>query len=68
MIEAACMMLSHLGENETSTKIRNAIKQVILEGKVKTYDMLRLSGSPEVFKSGASSTSQMTDAIIEHLN
>jgi isocitrate dehydrogenase (NAD+) len=67
MIEAACLMITHLGKHDISDRIRIAINKVIMEGKVRTYDMLRLPGSPDVFKSGAASTSKMTDAIIENL-
>lgn len=67
MIEAACMMLDHIGENTYSENIRKAIARVIQEGKVKTYDMLKLTGSPDVINQGAASTRQMTDAIIEYL-
>lgn len=67
MIESACMMLDFLGEKETATRIRKAIATVIAEGKVRTYDMLKLSGSPAVINRGAASTQQMTDAIIEKL-
>jgi len=67
MIEAACLMLVHLGNVEIATNIRRAINTVIREGKVKTYDMLRLPGSPKVFTEGAASTAQMADAIIAHL-
>jgi isocitrate dehydrogenase (NAD+) len=67
MIEAACMMLDHIGENEKAKKIRNAIAEVIKEGKVRTYDMLKMKGAPDVVEKGAASTTQMTDAIIEKL-
>ncbi len=67
MILSACMMLEHLGENEKAEKIRTAIAQVIEEGKVKTYDMLKLKGGPDVFEKGACTTQQMTDEIIKHL-
>jgi 3-isopropylmalate dehydrogenase len=40
---------------------------VIAEGKVRTYDMLRLSGNADVFKNGAATTTQMTDAILAHV-
>jgi 3-isopropylmalate dehydrogenase len=40
---------------------------VIEEGKVKTYDMMKLKGNSEVFKNGASTTQQMTDAVIAAL-
>ncbi len=64
MILSACMMLDHIGENEKAAKIRTAIAKVIEEGKVKTYDMLKLKGGPDVFEKGACTTQQMTDEII----
>ena len=67
MILSACMMLEHLGENAMAKKIYDAVAQVVAEGKVKTYDMMKLSGSPDVFSKGAATTEQMTDAIIEKL-
>jgi 3-isopropylmalate dehydrogenase len=59
MIESACMMLDHLIEHEMATRIRKAIAAVILEGKVRTYDMMKMKGSPDVIRQGAASTSQM---------
>jgi 3-isopropylmalate dehydrogenase len=67
MIESACMMLDYIEEKGIATRIRKAIASVIEEGKVKTYDMMKLSGKPEVVSMGAASTIQMTDAIIAHL-
>ncbi len=67
MIESACMMLDYLGENSVSARIRKAIANVIEEGKVRTYDMMKMTGSPEVIKNGAASTSRMADAVIEKL-
>jgi isocitrate dehydrogenase (NAD+) len=67
MILSACMMLEHLGENEKAAKIYNAVAKVVAEGKVKTYDMMKLPGNAEVFKKGAVTTEQMTDAIIAKL-
>jgi isocitrate dehydrogenase (NAD+) len=67
MIESACMMLDYLDEKDKSARIRSAVAAVIEEGKVRTYDMLKMSGSPEVIKNGAASTVQMTDAIIAKL-
>jgi isocitrate dehydrogenase (NAD+) len=68
MIESACMMLDYIGEKSISEKIRAAIAGVIREGKVQTYDMMKMTGSPDVIKNGAASTIQMTDAIISSLN
>jgi len=67
MILSACMMLDHIGETEKASKIRNAISEVVEQGKIRTYDMLKLSGSQDVLNHGAASTTQMTDEIIEHL-
>ena len=67
MIEAACMMLEHIRENEKASKIRKAIAEVVKEGKVRTYDMLKMKGTPDVIEKGAATTYQMTDAIIEKL-
>jgi len=65
MIESACMMLDHLNEKELAAKIRKAIAEVILEGRVSTYDMMKMKGDQDVIKKGAASTRQMGDAIIE---
>lgn len=67
MIASACMMLDHIGEVEMAKRIRNAIAEVIREGKVKTYDMMKMHGSPDVIEKGAATTEQMTDAIIAKL-
>jgi len=67
MIASACMMLDHIGEVEMAKRIRNAIAEVIEEGKVKTYDMMKMHGSPDVIEKGAATTEQMTDAIIAKL-
>ncbi len=67
MILAAAMLLEHIGEVEKSKRVWNAVGDVVLEGKVRTYDMLRLSGGPKVIQQGAATTRQMTDAIIVRL-
>ena len=67
MIESACMMLDYIDEKEISSKIRRAVADVIEEGKVRTYDMMKMHGRPEVINNGAASTFQMTDAIISRL-
>ncbi len=67
MIMSACMMLDHIGENEKANRIRKAIAKVIEEGKVKTYDMMKLRGGPDVFSKGACTTQQMTEEIIKNL-
>ncbi|MFO8130115.1 MAG: isocitrate/isopropylmalate family dehydrogenase [Bacteroidales bacterium] len=67
MFESACMMLEFINENEKANSIRSAIAEVISEGKVKTYDMMKMSGKPDVIAKGAASTQQMTDAVISRL-
>jgi isocitrate dehydrogenase (NAD+) len=67
MILSACMMLDYVGEKDKANRIKDAIAKVILEGKVKTYDMLKLKGGTDVFRQGACTTQQMTDEIINHI-
>jgi isocitrate dehydrogenase (NAD+) len=67
MILSACLMLEHLEEIERSRRIRKAIGAVIAEGKVKCYDMMKLVGGPGVIAKGASTTHEMTDAVIAQL-
>lgn len=67
MILSAAMMLDHVGETEKSDKIRKAIAAVIAEGKVRTYDMMRISGGSKSIAQGAATTTQITDAILEKL-
>lgn len=67
MVMSACMMLDHIGESEKATRIRTAIAEVVEEGKVKAYDMLKMAGKPDVINQGAASTKQMADAIIAKL-
>ena len=67
MILSACMMLDHIGESEVSARIRQAIAEVVAEGKVRTYDMMKLRGSQQALDQGAASTTEMADAIIAKL-
>ena len=64
MILSAAMMLDHVGETEKANRIRKAIADVVAEGKVRTYDMMRISGSGKSIAQGAASTNEMTDAIL----
>jgi len=68
MILSGAMLLDHVGETERAERVRTAIAAVIAEGKVRTYDMARLPGGPDAVEQGAATTTQMTDAIIEHLS
>ena len=67
MVESACMMLDYIDEFEIAKKIRKAVAEVIAEGKVRTYDMAKMTGRADVVEKGAASTSQMADAIIAKL-
>lgn len=67
MMESACMMLDHIGETEVASRIRSSIAKVILEGKVRTYDMMKMTGRADVINKGAASTRQMADTIIANL-
>lgn len=67
MFLSAVMLLEHVGENEKANRIRNAINAVVKEGKVRTYDMMRLAGGGKAIAQGAASTVQMTDAVLAKL-
>lgn len=67
MILSACMMLDHISETGPAIKIRKAVAEVIEEGTARTYDMMKLRGSPEVVTQGAVSTTRMADTIIAKL-
>jgi len=68
MVLSAAMLLDHIGESEKADRIRKAAAAVVREGKVRTYDMMRITGGPDAVKQGAATTQQMTDAIITALN
>jgi 3-isopropylmalate dehydrogenase len=61
------MMLDYINEKNTADKIRKAVAETILDGQTRTYDMMKMTGSPEVVKNGAASTIQMTDTIISRI-
>jgi len=67
MIESACMMLDFINENDIAARIRKAVAGVVAEGKVRTYDMMKMPGRPDVIEKGAASTKEMADAIIKKL-
>ena len=67
MILSAAMMLDHIGESDKASRVKRAIAEVVREGKVRTYDMMRISGGPKSVSQGAASTPQMTDAILARL-
>ena len=68
MILSAAMMLDHVGESGKADRIRRAIAEVVKEGMVRTYDMMRIPGGGKSISQGAASTVQMTDAILGKLN
>ena len=67
MILSAVMMMEHVGEHEKARRVRGAVAAVVQEGKVRTYDMMRLSGGPKAIGMGAASTMKMTDEILAKL-
>lgn len=67
MIESASMMLDFIDEQVISSKIRKAVAAVVEEGKVRTYDMAKMSGRPDVVENGAATTTQMADAVVSKL-
>lgn len=66
-ILAAAMMLEHIGETGKARMIRTAVANVVAEGKVRTYDMMKIPGGPNVVKMGAASTITYTDAVIAQI-
>jgi len=67
MILSAAMMLEHVGENDKATRMRDAVAAVVQEGKVRPYDMMRITGGADSISKGAATTTQTTDAIIAKL-
>jgi len=67
MILSGAMMLDHIGEIDKANLIRSAIAGVVSEGKVRTYDMMRIPGGPKAIAQGAATTTQLTDAILRAL-
>jgi isocitrate dehydrogenase (NAD+) len=64
MILTAAMLLDHVGESDRADRVRQAVAAVIREGRVRTYDMLRMIGGPDVVPAGAATTTQMTNEIL----
>jgi 3-isopropylmalate dehydrogenase len=67
MFLSAVMMLDHIGETAKARRIRTAIAAVVKDGKVRTYDMMRIPGGAKAISQGAASTVQMTDAVLAKL-
>jgi len=68
MFLSAVMMLEHVGEIEKARRIREAIAAVVKEGRVRTYDMMRITGGAKAIGQGAASTIDMTDAVLDKLD
>jgi isocitrate dehydrogenase (NAD+) len=60
-------MIEHVGETDKAGRIRNAVASVVKEGRVRTYDMMRIPGGAKSISQGAASTIQMTDTILARL-
>ena len=56
LLLSACLMLDHIGQQEVGTRIRSAINDVILAGRVRTVDM-----------GESASTVEYTDALVRAL-
>ena len=67
MFLSAVMLLEHVGETEKARCIRDAVAAVVKEGKVRTYDMMRIPGGARAIEAGAAITFQMTDAVLAKL-
>ena len=63
-ILAGALLADHAGAADVAARMRAAIASVVAEGRVRTYDMLRLPAEPEALDRGAAATSAMTDAIV----
>jgi len=67
MVMSACMMLDFIDEFELAKKIRKAVEEVVADGKVKSYDMMKMPGRQDVINKGAATTTEMANAIIAKL-
>ncbi|HEX4822872.1 MAG TPA: isocitrate/isopropylmalate family dehydrogenase [Candidatus Polarisedimenticolaceae bacterium] len=63
-ILAGASLAEAAGRPDAAATIRAAVGRVVAEGRVRTYDMLRLPAGPDAIAAGAASTSAMTDAVI----
>jgi len=62
MILSAVLMLRYIKEDKAATRLENAVKEVIAEGKSVTYDLKPTPNDPT-----AVGTSEMADAIIKKI-
>ncbi len=56
LLLSACMLLDHIGQSETSARIRTAHQSVVDTGQVRTVDM-----------GGSAKTAEFTDAVVRAL-
>ncbi len=68
MILSAAMLLEHIGEGEKGDRVRSAVAEVVEEGKIRTYDMMKIPGGPKAIANGAATTVEMTDAVLSRLS
>ncbi len=68
MILSAAMLLDHVGEGEKADRIRSAVAEVVEEGRIRTYDMMKMPGGPKAITDGAATTAEMTDAVLSRLS
>jgi 3-isopropylmalate dehydrogenase len=66
-ILAGALLAEHAGDAPAAARIRAAIAAVVREGRVRTYDMLRLPAGSMALAAGAAGTRAMTDAILARL-
>jgi len=67
MFLTSAMMLDHVGETKMAKRIREATAEVVREGKIRPYDMMKVPGGAESISCGAASTSQVSDAVLDRL-
>jgi 3-isopropylmalate dehydrogenase len=67
MILSAAMLLDHVGEAEMAKRVRDGVAAVVREGKIRTYDMMRIPGGSQAIEMGAATTTQVTDGILAAL-
>jgi len=67
MFLTSAMMLDHVGEAAKAKRLREAIAEVVKEGEVRPYDMMKVPGGPESIARGAASTTEVTDAVLGKL-
>lgn len=68
MLLTAKMMLEYLDLDEEAAKIEKAIGEVLVEGKVVTYDVLRDFKKDPNWQDNAASTLEMAAAIAQKIN